>query len=210
MHVTGAEIEKSGGCYLAVETDVTDEASVKALLAQAIAGQGRLDIAVNGAGIFRAGPTDEVTLEDFSQVFATNTTGAWLCMKHEIETMKQLGSKGTIINIASNLGYHLTIPGLGAYAASKAAVAVLTRTAALEVIAHGIHINSISPSPSDTSMSRLPGEDDAARNARMVTGNPSGRVARLEEIASAVLWLCSEGAAYMVGHDLVMDGGASA
>lgn len=209
LRQTGSEIERQGGSYLAVETDITDESSVKALLSQALVGQQRLDIAINGAGIFRMGAIDETELDTFNSVLATNTVGTWLCLKHEILAMKQQGGNGVIINIASNVGYHLTRPGTGAYAASKAAVTVLTRTAALEAISHGIRINCISPGPSDTPMSFRPGEDRADRDARIAAVNPSGRVARLDEICSAVLWLCSDGAAYMVGQDLVMDGGAS-
>jgi len=208
LRQTGAEIESRGGRYLAVETDITHEDSVKALLVHALAGHDRLDIAINGAGVFHAGAIDETELESFNQMLSTNTIGTWLCLKHEIRTMKQHGG-GVIVNIASNVGYHLTRPGTGAYAASKAAVTVLTRTAALEAIGDGIRINSVSPGPVDTSMSYRSGEDKAARDARIAATNPSKRVAKLAEIASAVLWLCSDGAAYMVGQDLVIDGGAS-
>lgn len=208
LRQTGAEIESQGGSYLAVETDITDEASVKALLVQAVAGRDRLDIAFNGAGVFHVGAIDETELESFNRMLSTNTVGTWLCLKHEIQTMKRRGG-GVIVNVASNVGYHLTRPGTGAYAASKAAVTVLTRTAALEAIAHGIRINSVSPGPVDTSMSYRSGEDKATRDTRIASTNPSKRVAKLEEITSAVLWLCSNGAAYMVGQDLVIDGGAS-
>jgi NAD(P)-dependent dehydrogenase (short-subunit alcohol dehydrogenase family) len=209
LRLTGAEIENRGGDYLAVETDVTNEVDVKAFIVAAMAGKDRLDIAVNGAGVFRACAVDEMELDAFNQLLATNTIGSWLCMKHEMLAMKQLGKGGVIVNIASNIGDHLTRPGTGAYAASKAAVSVLTRTAALEAISSGIRINSISPGPVDTAMSYRPGEDKNARDARIASTNPSGRVAKLEEISSAVLWLCSDGAGFVVGQDLVIDGGAS-
>jgi NAD(P)-dependent dehydrogenase (short-subunit alcohol dehydrogenase family) len=208
LKLTGAEIEKQGGSCLVVETDITDETSVKALFAEALAGQDRLDIAINGAGVFRGGTIDEIELDSFNQILATNTIGTWLCMKHEIQAMKRQGG-GVIVNIASNIGAHLIRPGTGAYAASKAAVSVLTRTAALEVIGNGIRINSISPGPVDTSMSYRSGEDKAARDARVASVNPSRRVAKLDEISSTVLWLCSDGAGYVIGQDLVVDGGAS-
>ena len=208
LRLTGAEIKNRGGDYLAVETDITNEASVKALLKEAMAGQDRLDIAINCAGVFRAGAIDDMELDTFNQLLATNTIGTWLCMKHEIQVMKQQG-KGVIVNIASNIGDHMTRTGLGGYAASKAAVSVLTRTAALETISNGIRINSISPGPVDTTMSYRAGEDTGARDARIASTNPSGRVAKLEEISSAVLWLCSDGAGFVVGQDLVIDGGAS-
>lgn len=206
---TGAEIQQIGGEWLAVGCDVTDETSVRALLDDALAGRQRLDIAVNCAGLFRMGNVDEIEFDTFNEILQTNTLGTWLCMKHEILAMKRQGGGGIIVNIASNIGLHLTRPGTGAYAASKAAAAVLTRTAALEAIASGIRINSVSPGPVDTAMSYRAGEDRATRDARIAAANPSKRVARLDEVSSAVLWLCSEGAAYAVGHDLVVDGGAS-
>lgn len=152
---------------------------------------------------------DEIEFDTFNEILQTNTFGTWLCMKHEILAMKRQSRGDTIINVASNIGLHLTRKGMGAYAASKAAAAVLTRTAALEAIGSGIRINSISQGPVDTTMSHRAGEDRATRDARIAAGNPSQRVARLDEVSSAVLWLCSEGAAYTVGHDLVVDGGAS-
>ena len=166
LRLTGTEVENRGGDYLAVETDITNEADVKALLKEAMAGKVRLDIAINCAGVFRTGAIDEMELDTFNQLLATNTIGTWLCMKHEIHVMKQQGN-GVIVNIASNIGDHMTRPGVGAYAASKAAVSVLTRTAALEAISNGIRINSISPGPVDTTMSYRAGEDKGARDARI-------------------------------------------
>lgn len=208
LESTGAEISDRGGSYLIAKTDVTNEADVKALLDATLAGQKQLDIAVNCAGILRMGTIDEMELDTFNQVLSANTIGTWLCMKHELLAMKRQGN-GVIVNVASNVGDHLVRAGTGAYAASKAAVSVLTRTAALEAIGHGIRVNCISPGPVDTPMSYRPGEDKAARNARVASANPSKRVAKLDEISSAVLWLCSDGAGYVVGQDLVIDGGAS-
>ncbi len=205
---TGREINPDGHNWLAIVSDVTDEASIKSLLNEALAEEDRLDIAVNAAGVFRIGSVDETEIDTFRAVLDTNVIGTWLCMKHEMLAMKRQGG-GIIVNIASNVGPHLIRPGTSAYAASKAAVAVLTRTAALEAIESGIRINSVSPGPTDTQMSFRPGEDRAARDKRIAGTNPSKRVARLEEISAAVLWLCSDGAAYTVGHDLVVDGGAS-
>ncbi|MGM9484927.1 SDR family NAD(P)-dependent oxidoreductase [Roseateles sp. NT4] len=205
---TAVEIERSGGDCHVVQGDVTDEDSVRSLVAKAQGPSGRLDIAINCAGTARRGNVDEFDLRSFKEIFDTNTLGAWLCMKHEILAMKPSG-QGAIINIASNVGIPRVRPGTGAYAASKAALVVLTRTAALESIEHGIRINSISPGPVDTEMSFRPGEDRATRDARIASINPSGRVASLDEISSAVLWLCSDSAGYVVGHDLVVDGGAS-
>lgn len=209
LEQTGREIDPDGHSWLAIASDVTDEDGVKRVVAQALAGKNRLDIAVNAAGVFRMGRVDETEIDAFRTVLDTNVIGTWLCMKHELLAMRCQDGGGVIVNIASNVGPHLIRPGTGAYAASKAAIAVLTRTAALEAIGSGIRINSVSPGPTDTPMSFRPGEDRAARDARIAESNPSRRVARLEEISSAVLWLCSDGAAYAVGHDLVVDGGAS-
>jgi NAD(P)-dependent dehydrogenase (short-subunit alcohol dehydrogenase family) len=138
-----------------------------------------------------------------------NPTATWLSMKHEVAHMRAHGG-GAIINMASVIGAHMTRPGMGAYAASKAAVSALTRTAAQEHIGDGIRINAISPGPVDTWMSRLPGETDADRDARMKHSLPIGRVATTDEVAAAVLWLAAPESAFTVGHDLVLDGGATA
>lgn len=130
-------------------------------------------------------------------------------MKHEIDHMRGHGG-GVIVNMASNIGAHSRRPGMAAYAASKAAVSVLTQTAARDHIGDGIRINAVSPGATDTSMSRRPGETDADRDARLTTVVPIGRLGSTREIANAVLWLASDEAWFTVGHDLVVDGGATA
>ncbi len=147
--------------------------------------------------------------DTFERVFDVNVTGLWLAMKHEIRAIKASGG-GAIVNIGSNIGARIVRPGMGAYAASKAAVSSLTRTAALEAVEHGICINCLCPGPTDTPLSMRPGEDRSARDARVAATNPSRRVAATEEIAAAALWLASHEAAYIVGQDIVIDGGASA
>jgi NAD(P)-dependent dehydrogenase (short-subunit alcohol dehydrogenase family) len=133
----------------------------------------------------------------------------FLAMKHEITHMRANGG-GVIINTASNLGAHMRLPFLGAYAATKAAVSALTRTAAREYIAAGIRINAISPGPIDTPMSLRPGETEADRDARLKDALPAGRAGTTSEAAAAVLWLASSEAGFTIGHDLVIDGGATA
>lgn len=142
-------------------------------------------------------------------MIGTNLTGTWLCMKHEIAHMRAHGG-GAIVNMASNIGAHGRIPGMAAYAASKAAVSVLTRTAARDHVRDGVRINAVSPGPTDTEMSLRPGETDADRAARLETAIPLGRVGATAEVAAAVLWLASAEAGFTVGHDLVVDGGATA
>jgi NAD(P)-dependent dehydrogenase (short-subunit alcohol dehydrogenase family) len=122
--------------------------------------------------------------------------------------MKMAGG-GVIINIGSNVGARIVRPTMGAYAASKAAVSSLTRTAALESIPHGVRINCLCPGPVDTPLSMRPGEDRAARDERIAATNPSKRVASTSEIAATALWLASDSASYIVGQDVIIDGGAS-
>lgn len=206
LQATAEAIARENGSALPAVADVADKASVGAMVGQALDATGRLDIAINAAGALRLGPVDEFALEDFQAILTTNVTGTWLCLKHEIRAVKRAARGGAIVNIASNVGAHLARPGASAYAASKAAVAAMTRTAALEAIGHGIRINGISPGPVDTAMLYRPGEDRQARDARIGASNPSGRVATLDEIAEAALWLCTDAAGYLVGHDLVVDG----
>lgn len=207
---TVERIVEAGGRGIAVVADVTRPADVARLIDTAASRHGGLDIAFNNAGTLGpVGPLAEIEEADGSSVVATNLTGIWLAMKYEIRYMREYGG-GVIIITASNLGAHVTAPGLGVYGATKAAVRVLTRSAAREYIGAGIRINSISPGPIDTPMSRAPGESDAERDARYAAVIPVGRVGTVEEVAATVLWLASPEAGYIVGHDLVLDGGISA
>ncbi|AWN52877.1 SDR family NAD(P)-dependent oxidoreductase [Methylobacterium sp. 17Sr1-1] len=202
---TARLVRERGGEARVYALDVTDEAAFSAM----VAGIGRLDVAVNAAGTLVAGAIDDIEAEAFSRVLSVNVLGLWLSMKHEIRAMKASGG-GAIVNIGSNVGARLVRPSLGAYAASKAAVSSLTRTAAIEAIPHGIRINGLCPGPVDTPMSIRPGEDRQGRDARIAATNPSRRVAQPTEIAGAALWLASGAAGYIVGQDIVIDGGASA
>lgn len=202
-------IEADGGTASAVTADVTRSSDVAQLVAATVERHGRLDAAFNNAGVLGSpGPIAAGDEDDFAAVLSVNLTGVWLCMKHEIAHMRAHG--GVIVNMASCIGAHLRLPGLGAYGAAKAAVSSLTRTAALESIGDGIRINAVSPGPTDTVMTLLPGESEADRAARMRASLPIGRVAATDEIAAAVVWLCSPAASFVVGHDLVVDGGSSA
>ncbi len=188
---------------------MTSTADVARLVATTVRRHGGLHIAFNNAGILAAGAIADMDEAAWDRQLAVNVTGVFLSMKHEIAHMRAHGG-GVIVNTASNLGAHLRRPSLGAYAASKAAVSALTRAAALEGIADGIRINAVSPGAIDTPMSLRPGESAAARAERLKSALPIGRVGALDEVASAVLWLASPGAGFAVGHDLVLDGGASA
>ncbi|WP_328614418.1 SDR family oxidoreductase [Amycolatopsis sp. NBC_00355] len=203
-------VEEIGGPASAVVADVTDSADVARMVETVVARHGGLDVAFNNAGVLGAPAAAGDLREDvFDAVIGTNLTGTWLCMKHEIAHMRAHGG-GAIVNMASNIGSHGRIPGMAAYAASKAAVSVLTRTAARDHIADGVRINAVSPGPTDTGMSLRPGETDAGRAVRLKAAIPLGRVGATAEVAAAVLWLASAEAGFTVGHDLVVDGGATA
>ncbi|MES5097529.1 SDR family oxidoreductase [Agrobacterium sp. BA1120] len=204
LEVTANLVRQGGAEASPLVADVTDEAAIATLFERI----DHIDLAINAAGVLASGPIDEMEADTFSRVFSVNVFGLWLSMKHEIRTMKRSGG-GVIINIGSNVGAKLVRQTMGAYAASKAAVSSLTRTAALEAIAHGIRVNAICPGPVDTSMSYRPGEDRAERDSRIAAVNPSKRVAQPAEIAATAQWLASDAASYIVGQDIIIDGGAS-
>ncbi|RMI30376.1 SDR family NAD(P)-dependent oxidoreductase [Nocardia stercoris] len=193
-----------------ITVDVTDPDQVAAAVATVVSRHGGLHVAVNNAGIFgRSTPLGDLDDETWHAVLAVNVTGVFLSMKHEIAHMRSHGG-GVIVNVASNIGAHTRRAGTAAYAASKAAVSALSRAAARDHIADGIRINAVSPGATDTPMSFRPGETRADRDGRVATVVPAGRVAEPAEIAAAVVWLASDDARFVVGHDLVVDGGATA
>ncbi|GLY43927.1 short-chain dehydrogenase [Amycolatopsis sp. NBRC 101858] len=203
-------VKEIGGAASAVTVDVTDSADVARMVATVVERHGGLDVAVNNAGILGSpAPAADLDEDAFGAVIGTNLTGTWLCLKHEVAHMRAHGG-GAIVTIASNIGAHGRLPNMAAYAASKAAVSALTRTAARDHIADGVRINAVSPGATATDMSLRPGETDADRAARLKGAIPLGRVGATAEVAAAVLWLASDEAAFTVGHDLVVDGGATA
>jgi NAD(P)-dependent dehydrogenase (short-subunit alcohol dehydrogenase family) len=202
-------IRNEGGIASAITADVSHSDDVSRLVAETITTYGALDIAVNNAGtLLAAGPVGDTDPAQWHRIVSVNLTGVLLSMQHEIAQMRRNG--GTIINIASTIGTHKRVPGLGAYAATKAAVIALTRTAALDHIREGIRINAISPGPIDTPGSYRPGETSADRDARVAHQIPLQRVGRLDEIAAAALYLASPDAGFLVATDLVLDGGSTA
>jgi NAD(P)-dependent dehydrogenase (short-subunit alcohol dehydrogenase family) len=193
-----------------VVADVTDPASAARMVETAVARHGALHVAVNNAGVLGGvGPVADVDTAAWNDVLSTNLTGMFLSLKHEIAHMRDHGG-GTIVNVSSNIGSHGRRSGLAAYAASKAGVSVLTRTAALDHVGDGVRINAVSPGPSDTPMSLQPGETPAGRAERMRATTPSGRVTDTAEVAQTILWLASDASSHVVGHDLVVDGGVTA
>jgi len=204
-----AEAQKlvaGGHKAIAVRCDVSDDAQVAAMVEGTVAEFGRLDAAFNNAGVMaRIAPTADSTREDWDRVIGINLRGVWSSMKHELRQMERQGS-GAIVNNAS-VGALTGNPGIGCYIASKHGVVGLTRTAALEYIKHGIRVNAVNPGLIDTQIARDVVNGDEQAYAEIAKHVPIGRAGRPEEIASTVLWLCSPGASYVVGHALTVDGG---
>lgn len=202
-------IAADGGEAMAVPVDVRDGAAVEAMVEATLSEYGRLDAAINNAGILGAeARTADQTRSNWESVLETNLTGVWLCMKHEIPAMLDNPDGGSIVNTSSGSGLVGT-PELGPYGASKHGVIGLTRTAALEYAAEGVRVNAICPGPIATDMTRSEGElNDRMRAA--VEATPIDRPGRPEDVAGAVLWLCSEDASFVVGHALSVDGGRRA
>jgi NAD(P)-dependent dehydrogenase (short-subunit alcohol dehydrogenase family) len=204
-----AEAEKlvaDGYKALGIRCDVSDDAQVAAMVDRAVSEFGRLDAAFNNAGVMaKVVPTADSTREEWERVIGINLRGVWSCMKHELRHMERQGS-GAIVNNAS-VGALTGNPGIGSYIASKHGVIGLTRTAALEYVKNGIRINAVNPGLIDTQIGHDVFKGDERVYAKAAAGVPMGRAGRPEEIASVVLWLCSPGASYVVGHGLTVDGG---
>lgn len=199
-------IAADGYRTLAIGCDVSDDAQVSAMIERVVAEFGRLDAAFNNAGVMaKIAPTAESSRDDWDRVIGVNLRGVWSCMKHELRQMQQQRS-GAIVNNAS-VGALTGNPGIASYIASKHGVVGLTRTAALEYIKQGIRVNAINPGLIDTQVARDVVSGDEQAYGDIAKSVPIGRAGRPEEIASAVLWLCSPGASYVVGHALTIDGG---
>ncbi|WP_158818095.1 glucose 1-dehydrogenase [Methylocapsa sp. S129] len=191
---------------IGIRCDVADEAEAAIMVQQTVATFGRLDAAFNNAGV-QAPPSDmaDEAAEEFDRVNAINLRGVWACMKHELRHMREQGS-GAIVN-CSSLGGLVGLPSRAAYHASKHGVIGLTRSAALEYAPRNIRINAVCPGIIDTPMvaGMLVSQSEAMKE--MMKDVPIGRLGRPEEIAAAVLWLCSPDASFVIGHALPVDGG---
>jgi NAD(P)-dependent dehydrogenase (short-subunit alcohol dehydrogenase family) len=186
---------------------VTRAEDVKAAMKQTLETFGRLNYAFNNAGIEprTPAPTADYDEAEWNRILDINLRGVFLCMKYEIPLILRQGG-GAIVNTSSGAGV-VGIKGSPAYTAAKHGVIGLTRAAALDYAASNIRINAVCPGYVDTPMmTRFTGGTDEGR-AKVVSQEPVGRMARPEEIAQGVLWLCSDAAAFVIGHAMVMDGG---
>jgi len=203
---TAALVEQAGGDADFLRADVTEPGDVADMIDNTVARWGHLDCAVNNAGMTgTAAPTADYTLEDWNRTIGLNLTSVFLCLKYEIPAMLERG--GAIVNMASGAGL-VGFPGLPAYVASKHGVVGLTKAAGLEYAQQGIRINAICPGSTRTPMLEgfMGGDEKVER--MMTRAVPLGRLGRPDEIAEAVVWLCSDAASFVVGHALAVDGGA--
>lgn len=214
LDVTGGDgtvalIREVGGEAVFVRCNVTLEADVKNLMQQVLNSYGRLDYAFNNAGIeIEKGKLADGTLDEFDAIMGVNVKGVWLCMKYQLPLLLAQGG-GAIVNTASVAGLGAA-PKMSIYAASKHAVIGLTKSAAIEYAKKKIRVNAVCPAVIDTDMFRRAYEADPRKAEFAAAMHPVGRIGTVGEIASAVLYLCSDGAAFTTGHALAVDGGATA
>ncbi|BCZ77770.1 oxidoreductase [Paraburkholderia terrae] len=209
VKAAAARLVASGHRALAVHCNVADEAQVKAMVDLTVATYGRLDAAYNNAGINSpVAETADASGDEFERVHGVNLRGVWNCMKYELLQMREQGS-GAIVN-CSSLGGLVGIAGRGVYHASKHGVIGLTKSAALEYAARGIRINAVCPGIIETPMVADMLEREPEAMQELMKEQPIGRLGRSDEIAAAVLWLCSPAASFVIGHALAVDGGYTA
>jgi len=207
VRAAAEEFIAQGHKALAFACDVSDDAQVEAMVRQAVATFGHLDAAFNNAGVQNVlAETADTTWKDYDRVMGVNLRGVWSCMKFELQQMRKQGS-GAIVN-CSSLGGLVGGAERGIYHASKHGVLGFTKSAALEYAARGIRVNAVCPGLIWTPMvDQMVAEGQGEAMKAMEKSVPMQRVGRPEEIATAVLWLCSEAASYVTGQSISVDGG---
>jgi len=199
-------IKSAGGDAIFIKCDVSSDESVRTMVNKTIAQYGRLDYAFNNAGVEGlSAPTHECTNENWDKTIGINLKGVWLCMKYEIPHMiKQV--KGAIVNNASIAGL-VGFVNIPAYVASKHRILGLTKNAALEYAKSGIRVNAVCPGVIKTAMiDRFTGKDKVVEK-QFESMEPVGRMGQPEEVAQAVIWLCSDAASFVTAHPMAVDGG---
>lgn len=201
-------IQETGSDGLFVKADVAKEADVQALITATVDSFGSLDIAFNNSGLLGENSLlAEQSAQNYDRVFGVNVKGVFLCLKYEIAQMLAQGRGGAIINTSSINGFRPLAPGLSIYNASKTAVIMLTKSAAIEYAAQKIRINAIAPGPIETEMLN---QATGGNSHTFESFVPAGRLGHPDDIANAVLWLCSDAADFVNGHVLAVDGGVLA
>lgn len=199
-------IKKVSSEAVFLRVDVSKEAEVKMMIGETIKKFGKLDYAANNAGIEGdQATTADQTLKNWEHVIDINLKGVFLCLKYEIAEMLKQG-KGAIVNTSSVAGL-AGFQNIAPYTASKHGVIGLTRTAALEYAAKGIRINAVCPGVIKTPMIDRFTHGDAAAEKGMIAMEPIGRLGKPEEIAEAVVWLCSDSSSFVTGYPMAVDGG---
>lgn len=199
---TVKQIADGGGDAIFIQTDVTQETEVKTLVDRTLEHYGRLDCAFNNAGAGKGVRLVDLTEAEWEQEIAVNLKSVWLCLKYQIPAMLKSG-KGAIVNMASQ-GAILGVPNYAAYGAAKGGVVALTRAAAAEYAAEGIRVNAVSPGAIET---ELWANAPAGMMEQVAAGIPMQRVGQPQDIAAAVIWLCSDAAGFVTGQNMAIDGG---
>jgi NAD(P)-dependent dehydrogenase (short-subunit alcohol dehydrogenase family) len=206
---TVSAIEDDGGDAVFVAADVTNEDDVASMVETALDEYGRLDFACNNAGIGgEQKPTADLTFDEWEQVIDVNLNGVWRCMRAEIPAMLD-SDGGAIVNIASILG-KVGFENASAYVAAKHGVLGLTKTAAQEYAQQGVRVNAVCPGFIETPLLAAGGLDDPEMRQGIEALHPVNRLGNVDEVASAVIWLCTDGASFTTGEALTVDGGYTA
>jgi len=205
---TAAEIQGAGGEAQAIAHDVTREEQWEQVVAETVKHYGKVDILFNNAGIYIIKPLAEITLEEWNRLMAINVTGVFLGMKHTMPVMAKQKS-GSVINASSIAGL-IGAPGHVLYGASKGAVRIMTKDAAIEYASAGVRVNSIHPGYIDTGMVAYASEATKHSKEELAQGVPTGRLGTVEDVSNVVLFLASDESAHVTGAEMVIDGGGTA